>query len=177
MARVLQEELQTELTKKHQDLRDLNRELAQKDEELHNIRQRWKSAAKELGKYKAQGKAVDQVIDSELIQKARLIQYNIRNFTYQHFSDELNTGRSFEAFSQHLQKNLELSPDVFDACIHSSVKRPMLVAAFLWDFLMNDIFGRFWWGGRRVHYGMENLTHVFKSKLLYVVSHRLALMT
>ena len=163
-SRDLQEELQGKLITKDQELRDLTDKLAQKDQEIDNIRRQWKGAARELGKHQARGKVRDQVTDPELMQKARQLQYNVRNFTCQHFGGELDTGKSFQAACHHLQKNLEVSSAFFDACIRSEVKRPLLVIALLWDFLMNDIFGRFWWGGKRVHIGMDYLTDALESE-------------
>ena len=163
-SRDIQEELLTKFTKKDEELRDLTDKLAQKDQEIDSIRRLWKGTARELGKHQARGKVINQVTDPELIQKARQLQYNVRNFTCQHFGDELNTGRSVQASCHYLQKNLGISSTFFDACMRSKVKRPLLVNAFLWDFLMNDIFGRFWWGGRRVHIGMEYLTDALESE-------------
>lgn len=163
------EHIQNKPITKDQELRELTDKLAQKDQEVDDIRRLWKGTARELGKYQARGKVRDQVTDPELIQKARQIQYNVRNFTCQHFGDQLNSGKSVQNSWQCLQKDLEASPDFLDACIHSSVKRPMLVNAFLWAFLMNDIFGRFWWGGGRVHIGMEYLTDTLKRKRSYVI--------
>ena len=163
-SRDLQEELQTKLTTKDQELRDLTDRLAQKNLEIENIRQLWKGAARELGKHQARGNVIDQVADPELIQKARQLQYNVRNFTYQYFGGELNTGKSVQVSYHCLQKNLEVSSAFFDACISSEVKRPLLVIAFLWDFLVNDIFGGFWWGGKRVHNGMDYLMDTLESE-------------
>ena len=162
--RDLQQELQTKLTTKDQELRDLTDKLAQKDQEIDNIRRLWKGTARELGKHQARGKVADQVTDPDLIQKARQLQYNVRNFTWKYFGGELNTGKSVQASCHYLQKNLEVSSAFFDACIRSELKRPLLVNAFLWDFLMNDIFERFWWGAKRVHIGMEYLTDALESK-------------
>ena len=160
----LQEQIQTKLTKKDQELKDLTNEfrtdIIQKNRELDEIRQMWKQTAKKLGKYQTQDKVVDQVTDPEVTQKARQIQYNVRNFAYQHFGGELNTGKSAHGFSQYLQKHLQVPTDFLEACINSPVKRPMLVCAFLWAFLTKDIFENFWWGGLRVHLGMEYLTQL-----------------
>ena len=164
----LQEQLQTKLATKDQELKDLTNgfrdDIVQKNRELDDIRQMWKQAAKELGKYKAQAKVVDQVIDPELTQKARQIQYNVRNFAYQHFGGELNTGKGVQGSLQFLQKHLQMPTDFFEACINSPVKRPMLIVAFLWGFLVNDLFERFLWYGTRVHQGMETLTDILSER-------------
>lgn len=156
------EQVQTKLTTKEQELKGISdKSLAnaiQKDREVDEFRQMWKQAAKELGKYQAQDKVVDQVTDSEVTQKARQLQYNVRNFAYQHFGGELNTGKSVQASRPDWQKRIQMPPDLFEACIKSPMKRPMLVDALLWRFLLDDIFGSFWWGGSKVHSGMMNLT-------------------
>ena len=147
-----------------QELRDLQAELAQKGQEADSLRQKWKGTARELGKFQARGKVIDQVPDSELIQEATKIQYNVRNFTYQHFGDDLNTLRLDLGTRQNMQKSLDISHEFLLDCVRSSVKRPMLVGAFLWAFLMNDVFEKFWWAGERVHHGMEDLMKELKSK-------------
>ena len=152
------------LATKEQELKDItDKSLAnaiQKDREVDEFRQMWKQAAKELRKYQAQDKVVDQVTDSEAIQKARQLQYNIRNFAYQHFGGELNTGKSVQASRLDMQKYFQMPTESFEACIKSPVKRPMIVGASLWVFLETDVFERFWWGGSKVHFGMVNLTEV-----------------
>ena len=107
---------------------------------------------------------VDQVTDPELTQKARQIQYNVRNFAYQHFGGELNIGKGVQVSWQYLQKQLQTPTDFFEACINSPVKRPMLIIAFLWGFLVNDLFERFLWYGTRVHQGMETLTDILSER-------------
>lgn len=162
------QQVQTKLTTKEQELKDItDKSLAnaiQKNREVNEIRQMWKQAAKELGKYQAQDKVVDQITDPELTQKARQIQYNVRNFAYQHFGGELNTGKIVQSSRQYLQERLQMPTDIFEACIQSPVKRPMLVGVFLWDSLLNDIFNRFWWGGTKVHRGMGELTEILLSE-------------
>ena len=168
------EQVHTKLITKEQELKDItDKSLAsaiQKDCEVEEFRQMWKQAAKELRKYQAQDKVVDQVTDSEVTQKARQLQYNVRNFAYQHFGGELNTGKSVQASRLDLQKCLQMPTDLFEACIKSPVKRPMLVGAFLWDFLVNDVFENFWWGGSKVHSGMVNLTQILLSERSHVAS-------
>ena len=160
----LQEQVQTKLITKDQELKELTDGFRanniQKNREVDDIRQMWKQTAKELAKYQAQDKVVDQVTDSEVTQKARQIQYNVRNFAYQHFGGELNTGKAVQGSWQDLQKHLQWPTDFFEACIDSPVKRPMLVGAFLWDFIMNEIFARFWWGGTKAYYAMEALMDI-----------------
>lgn len=164
----LQKQFETELTTKDQELKDLadrfRADIIRKDQEVDGIRQMWKQTAKELGKYQAQDKVVDQVTDPELTQKARQIQYNVRNFAYQHFGGEPNTGKSVQGSWQYLQKQLQTPTDFFEACMNSPVKRPMLVGAFLWDFLVKDVFERFMWCATRVHQGMEDLTEMLSER-------------
>lgn len=170
----LQEQVQTILRKKDQELKDLTdgcrADIIHKSREVDDIRQMWKQTAKELGKYQAQDKVVDQVTDPEVTQKARQIQYNVRNFAYQHFGGELNTGKSVQGSWQYLQKHLQMPTDFFEACINSPVKRPMLVGALLWGFLVKDVFGNFWWAGTKVHHDMENLTDILRSERSHVAS-------
>ena len=168
------EQVQAKLTAKEQELKDVtDKSLAnaiQKDREVDKFRRMWKQAAKELGKYQVQDKVVDQATDSEVTQKARQLQYNVRNFAYQHFGGELNTGISVQASRSNLPKDLRMPTDHFEACVTSPVKRPMLVGALLWRFLLNDISERFWWGGSKVHSGMVNLTEVLLSERSHVAS-------
>ena len=164
----LLEQVKTELTTKERELKDItDKSLAdaiQKNRDVDEIRQMWKQAAKELGKYQAQDKVVDQVTDPELTQKAMQIQYNVRNFAYQHFGGELNTVKNVQSSRLYLQERLQMPTDFIEACIKSPAKRPMLVGACLWDFLLNEIFERFWWGGKKVHRGMVDLTEILLGK-------------
>ena len=151
-----------------QDLKDLTDELRaqidQKDREVDDFRQRWKDTAKELRKYQAKEKVVDQDTDSELTQKASQIQYNVRNFAYQHFGGELKIRENVLDSWRDWRKYLHMSTDFLEACLNSPVKRPMLVGATLWDFLVHEVFNMFWWGGRRVHSGMGDITDILSSE-------------
>lgn len=162
------EQVQTIHTTKEQELKDITNKLSanaiQKEREVEEFRQLWKQAAKELGKYQAQDKVADQVTDSEVTQKARQLQYNIRNFAYQHFGGELSTGKGVQASKLELQKDLQMPIDRFKACIKSPVKRPMLVDALLWVFLLHYIYGSFWWAGSKAHSGMLNLTEILSER-------------
>ena len=164
----LHEQVQTILTRKDQELKDLadgsRADIIQKNRDLDAVRQMWKQTARELGKYQTQEKVVDQVTDPEMIQKARQLQYNVRNLAYQHFGGELNTGKSVQDSWQCLQKQLRTPTDYFEACMSSPVKRPMLVGAFLWEFLVNEIFENFWWCGKGVNHDMKNLTDVLSER-------------
>ena len=166
----LQKQAQIKFTAKDQELQDLTdrfrADITQKNQEVDKFRKMWKQTAKELGKSQAQGKVADQITDPEVTQKARQIQYNIRNFAYQHFGGELNTGKSVRGSWQYLQKQLQTPTDFFEACMNSPVKRPMLVCAFLWDFLVNDVFEKFMWCGTGVHRNMENLMDVLSERSL-----------
>ena len=170
----LQKQVQTILTTKDQELNDLTdrfrADIDQKNQEVAEIRQMWKQTAKELGKYQAQAKVVDQVTDPEVTQKARQIQYNVRNFAYQHFGGELTTGKNVQGSWQYLQKQLRTPTDFFEAGKNSPMKRPMLIGAFLWDFLVNDVFERFMWCGTGVHHHVENLTDVLSEQSLVASS-------
>ena len=168
----LEELVQTIRTKQEQELKELTHgfeaDIIQKNREVADIRSMWKQVAKDLGKYKAQDTVVDQVTDSELTQKATQIKYNVRNLAYQHFGGELNSGRNLQGACQNLQSQLQVPPEFLKACINSPVKRPMLVGAVLWDFLVKDIFETFWWGGSRGHRGMENLTEILESRIPHI---------
>ena len=158
----LEEQAQTKVARKDRELEDLTdtwrADMIQKNREVDEVRQMWKQTARELGKYQAQEKVADQVTDPEVTQKARQIQYNVRNFAYQHFGGELSTGKSVQGSAQYLQKQLQTPTDFFEACMNSPVKRPMLVGAFLWDFLVKYVFERFMWCGTGIHHHMENIT-------------------
>lgn len=164
----LQEQAQTILASNDQELKDLTdafrADIVQKNREIDEIRQKWKQTVRESAKSQAQGKVPDQVTDPEVTQKARQIQYNVRNFTYQHFGGELNTGKSVQGSWQYLQKQLQTPADFFEACMKSPVKRPMLVCAVLWDFLVKDVFERFMWCGTGLHHHMERVTDVLSER-------------
>lgn len=164
----LQDQFQAKILTKDQELKALTDDFEarniQNKRENDEYCQLWKQTAKELRKYQAQDKVLDQVTDSELIQKARQIQYNVRNFACQHFGGEPNTGKNAQGSWQYLQKQLQIRPNLFEACIRSPVKRPMLVVACLWTFLVHTVFEKFWWGGWRVHQPMNELTEILSSE-------------
>ena len=162
-----QEQLQTQLAEKEQELKDITDE---KDRKIEEICQLWKQAAKDLEKCQTQDKVVDQVTDPEVIAKARLIQYNVRNSAYQHFDGELNTMKNVQSLRQCLQECLQISPDFVEACIKSPVKCPMLVGACVWGFLLKNIFEKYWWGGTKVHRGMVDLTKILSSEQSHIAS-------
>ena len=141
-------------------MNELRAEIIRKDREIDKLRQLWKQSAKELEQYQAQAKVVDQVTDPEVIQKAMQLQYNVRNLAYQQFGGELNPRKSVQGSLQYVQKQLQTPTGFCEACMNSPVKRPMLVGAFLWDFLLKNVFQRFMWCGTGVSRHMEALTDV-----------------
>ena len=63
-----------------------------------------------------------------------------------------------------------MSTDFWEDCIKSPVERPKLVGALLRDFLLKDIFEKFWWGGMKVHRDMINLTEILLTERSHVAS-------
>ena len=119
-------------------------ELQERNLELEDIRRRWKQSAKELGKLRlAQDQAFYQVTDSDLIDMATRLQYNIRSFSIQYFTGRPPKSVKFDnldyfSFLQDVTHNYKLYLFSPDYCQH-------IIQGFLWRILCYRVFGRFYW--------------------------------
>lgn len=130
-------------------LEEKSSDLKQKADDLAGIRKRWKEAAMELDKLKSsQNRLPYQMTDGELKNEVTQLRYNIDNFAYRCFGDELpnrlleKNPKLLEPFSKLASNELVL----FDY-LSSSEKRPFIIQAYMWKFLYASLFDRFLWAG------------------------------
>ena len=141
-------------------LKEKSRELEDKVDDLADMRKRWKQAAVELDKLKSwQNRLPYQMTDGELENEVMQLRYNIRNFAFQYFGDEL-PGRLLEKNPQLLEPFSELVSNkrVLLDYLLSSGKRAFIIQAYMWKFLYIRLFDTFIWAGhgRRAIWYLNN---------------------
>lgn len=140
--KLLHNQTKIDLNTREQDLNEL---LQEKVQEPDYFRKAWKQANNELNKVLAQGQGFYQVTDNELIKKAKVLRFNIRNFADQQFVGESIDVKSSDSFLKSIEEHVDISHDVIITCMKDSSKRPIIIRAYLWRTLTNDIFGKFRW--------------------------------
>ncbi|KAL2808091.1 hypothetical protein BJX63DRAFT_410501 [Aspergillus granulosus] len=153
----------------------LQSEISRKTSDLDVLRKRWKAAARELDKARSQNQGFYQVTDNYLIDLTMQLRYNIRNFAIQYFGGELAKGKL----------NLESKPAYWDrymapttpgnldceALIMSNERRPSVVQAFLWRFLVGHIFDQFRWAADNA-ITLRNLCRLLRPDCQYPDTHK-----
>ncbi|RDW79308.1 uncharacterized protein DSM5745_06160 [Aspergillus mulundensis] len=143
--RALERSLQAESAQKER----AQQEVRQKTNELDVLRKRWKQAARELDKSRSQSQGFYQVTDNYLIELTTRLRYNIRNFALQYFDGELKGPRPRfdkpKVWDKYMQTT---TPEPLDCeAFMISERRPSAVQAFLWRFLVGEVFDHFRWAG------------------------------
>jgi hypothetical protein len=128
----------------------LQAEIARRTTDLEDLRKRWKQAARELDKARSQSQGFYQVTDNYLIDQTTQLRYNIRNFAIQYFGGELRKGRSkFETkpayWDKYMMPTTAGDPLGCEVLMMSPERRPSVVEAFLWRFLVGHVFDQFRW--------------------------------
>ena len=135
-------------------------ELQEQEEQVNDFRIRWRQTAGELNKIRSEGQGFYQVTDQELVQKVTQLRFNIRSLAYQHFGEEVADVRS----KPELLGTLGLSLGVALAALESHMRdpslRPAVVGAFIWDFLVKEVFGEFRWINKESSDGMTIMTRL-----------------
>jgi hypothetical protein len=124
-------------------------DLRQKSIEMEEIRKRWKQAARELGKCRSQSQGFYQITDNYLIELTIQLRYNIRSFAIQYFEGELRKAPKLEK-TEYWKTYMEFTTRGAISCetyLLSQGKCPSIIQAFLWRFLVGQIFDNFRWAG------------------------------
>ncbi|KAL4737164.1 hypothetical protein BDV11DRAFT_206998 [Aspergillus similis] len=143
--RALERSLQAESAQRER----LQQELRQKQSELDVLRKRWKQAARELDKARSQSQGFYQVTDNYLIELTTRLRYNIKNFALQYFDGELKGPRPKFDKPKIWDKYMQvITPEPLDCeNLMLSERRPNAVQAFIWRFLVGEVFDHFRWAG------------------------------
>ncbi|KAL4975546.1 hypothetical protein BDW66DRAFT_167051 [Aspergillus desertorum] len=143
--RALERSLQAESTQRER----AQQELRQRQSELDVLRKRWKQAARELDKARSQGQGFYQVTDNYLIELTTRLRYNIKNFALQYFDGELKEPRPKFDKPKLWDKYMQTTtPEPLDCeLLMLSERRPSAVQAFIWRFLVGEVFDNFRWAG------------------------------
>ncbi|KAI1758899.1 hypothetical protein GGR53DRAFT_515554 [Hypoxylon sp. FL1150] len=118
-------------------------ELLQVKSKLKAIQLKWKKTATHLDKVLSQARGFNQVTDEELKEMAMQLQYNIRNFAIQYFSESSSPppqALERDSYEGHIPKYCE-------PYMKQPEQYPLLVEHFLWRVLTDHIFERFLWAG------------------------------
>ncbi|KAL4962024.1 uncharacterized protein BDV14DRAFT_112200 [Aspergillus stella-maris] len=143
--RALERSLQAESAQKDRAQADL----AKRTKELDDMRKRWKQAARELDKTQSQNQGFYTVTDNYLIDLTMQLRYNIRNFAIQYFgSDGKEKVGKFEKGKEWEKYMATTTPESSDCEVFLlSEWRSSVIQAFIWRFLVGQVFDHFRWAG------------------------------
>ncbi|KAL4883557.1 hypothetical protein BJY04DRAFT_26890 [Aspergillus karnatakaensis] len=124
-------------------------EVRQKNSDLDVLRKRWKAAARELDKSRSQNQGFYQVTDNYLIELTTRLRYNIRNFAIQYFGGELKAKPKLDTKPKNWDVYMAANTPTPQDCERFllSDRRPSIIQAYLWRFLVTDVFDCFRWAG------------------------------
>ncbi|KAL4949242.1 hypothetical protein BDW69DRAFT_198241 [Aspergillus filifer] len=142
--RALERSLQAESAQKDRAQTDL----AKRTKELDDMRKRWKQAARELDKTQSQHQGFYTVTDNYLIDLTTQLRYNIRNFAIQYFGSDGKKVGKFEKGKEWEKYMATTTPEPSDCEVFLlSERRPSVIQAFIWRFLVGQVFDHFRWAG------------------------------
>ena len=124
-------------------------ELQQRSMEAEETRKRWKQAARELDKIRAQSQGFYQVTDNYLIELTTQLRYNIRSFAIQYFGGEVPSSVQIER-TDYWKMYMEFTTRAtrgHEAYLLSQKKCHSIIQAFIWRFLVDQVFDKFRWAG------------------------------
>ncbi|KAL3474036.1 hypothetical protein BJX99DRAFT_232293 [Aspergillus californicus] len=146
----LQRTLETETAERQRDRNKAHQDIQQKNNELDSLRKRWKQAARELDKSRSQNQGFYQVTDNYLIELTTRLRYNIRNFAIQYFGGELKASKpkldkpkAWDPYMATTTQGSECEALLF------SERRPSVIQAFIWRFIVGQVFDNFRWAGEK----------------------------
>ncbi|KAL4807450.1 hypothetical protein BDV18DRAFT_158668 [Aspergillus unguis] len=140
--RALERSLQAEIAQKEQ----AEAEIRQKNEELDALRKRWKQTARELDKVRSQSQAFYQVTDNHLVDGATRLRYNVRNFAIQYFDGEAEVVRLVVESPRLWDKYVRVLGSDVERLLCE--RRPSVIQAIIWRFLVGQVFDNFRWAGQ-----------------------------
>ncbi|KAI0883272.1 uncharacterized protein GGS22DRAFT_168313 [Annulohypoxylon maeteangense] len=117
-------------------------EIQQLNSKLKAMQTKWKRTANQLDQMLSQSQGFNKVTDEEFKDMALQLQYNIRNFAIQYFSDPAKgSGIQVRSFLlNHMPKDFKLYLKSRENC-------PAIIQAFIWKMLTVFIFNKFLWAG------------------------------
>ncbi|KAI0112711.1 hypothetical protein F4776DRAFT_674232 [Hypoxylon sp. NC0597] len=143
--------LEHDLEQEQQSRVKAESEVQQLSHKLKTVQNKWKRTASELDRVLSQAQVFNPVTDEELISMARQLQYNIRGFSIQYFSEPLLRSRF------GLKPNYaEYLPEHYDAYLRYPENFLLVVQSFVWHVLASEVFDRFVWAGGASE-GFDNL--------------------
>lgn len=161
-----------DLERKDQEINEIRQQanvvLQEKEQERDDYYKRWKQATSELNKILAQSQGFQQVTDQELIQRATQLRYNIRNFADEHFVGEVGDSKGVRSFYASALKYLKISTNILETLRRSPSNDSIVVKAYLWAFIAENIFGKFCWAGTDTSRAMTHLTVILSKSSLCV---------
>ncbi|CAI7675206.1 unnamed protein product [Penicillium discolor] len=142
--------------------RAMERRTKQRDE----YKDRYRAAATKLTKYKLSDGGFPQLDDSYVIGRVESLRDRIWRFSLYHYEEEKGVttrGRETQpnhVFLEYTRPNLrsDITPQ---RALESANWRPIIIESFLWNYLVFQVFNRFWWAGKN-GFHMSNVYAIMK---------------
>ncbi|KAI0833090.1 hypothetical protein F5Y06DRAFT_301350 [Hypoxylon sp. FL0890] len=117
-------------------------EVQQLSSKLKTVQTKWKRTASKLDQILSQAQVFNTVTDEELVSMVRQLQYNIRGFAVQYFSEP------FPDFGLMPKPNYaDYLPERYILYLRRSENCPTIVQSFVWHVLASEVFDQFRWAG------------------------------
>lgn len=170
-----QKELEEEKRLHSQAQQDLNLEQelhAQTKSELEEskkqgmvLSQKWKKAARELGKATRQFHGRDQLLDIDIRRLAQQLRYDMTNFVMNCFDEVPKDWMPLRI--DLISNNVGLGPKTVLSVLESQNGRIAVVQSFLWRWICLDIFQCYRWAAADISKAMVNLQFLFGEFQVY----------
>ena len=158
----LHEQAKTKLTQQNDQLKKLQASLEEAKQDKAELLQSSIETSRELNQFKRRGQVPNQLADGYIIDKAKGLRIQIRDFALLNFGDKVLDGhirdkltRVVDAGSSQLLEPFRFymrgfpSPDV-QACLSESAdSRTAVIQLFLWAILHRDVFYMFYWASEQ----------------------------
>ncbi|KAI5921604.1 hypothetical protein F4810DRAFT_677812 [Camillea tinctor] len=149
-----------ELDKERNAHFNTERELLEKQNECNELRRHWKSVTTQLTQVRPEGQAFPPITDDTLVQATQRLRFRIHSFAVQYFGDEQTFNPRIDitevapfdkyTWSTKSWKKIQTS------YLKSPTRRPILVQAYIWRSIVNNVFGCFLWAAG-CHWSVWNL--------------------
>ncbi|KAJ5998809.1 hypothetical protein N7451_006619 [Penicillium sp. IBT 35674x] len=127
---------------------DLERILRKRTQQRDVYKARYQALATELTKLKSQDQGFSQLDDSYLTQQVEGLRVKIWNFGLHHYGGVVSRGKFLldPLLSEYTESNMRSDMDL-EYYLELPDWRPAIMEAFLWRFMVAEIFNKFWWAG------------------------------
>ncbi|KAI1414509.1 hypothetical protein F5Y13DRAFT_188173 [Hypoxylon sp. FL1857] len=137
------ESLTNDLQQEKQSRINAENEASQLRNKLKKVQIKWNRTTNELDQIKSQSQGFNPVTDDELRSAVTQLHFNIQSFAIQYFDEPRLYSRAEQKHSYE-----KYMPLHFKSYLVWPENYPVVIQAFIWNVLTEEVFDRFRWAGR-----------------------------